>query len=237
MGTAPTTYTLDSLATVLQLPAERLRAWVRAGLIRPVAAQGNLAQFDFRQVSAAKSLCDLLASGVTLGRVRKSLEALRHWRSEAEFPLEQLAILQRSGLLLVRLEDGELAETDGQYHFDFDHAENTTPPPMPHYRRPAQPPRNGAQAMHQEEQGLLAEAAGSYRRDLADWRSESVRRCLALRTCCGRWENGSRPSSGICKSWKSTAPTATAGTTSDCARGGAGRLARGGRRLPPGPGS
>jgi DNA-binding transcriptional MerR regulator len=70
MDTSAKTYTLDSLGEILNVPAERLRAWVRAGLIRPNSCQGDIAQFDFRQVSAAKCLCDLLASGVTQDSAR-----------------------------------------------------------------------------------------------------------------------------------------------------------------------
>jgi tetratricopeptide (TPR) repeat protein len=178
MEPAATPYTLDSLADVLSVPAERLRAWVRAGLIRPVISQGNIAQFDFHQVTAAKSLCDLLASGVTLGRVRKGLDAIRQWKPGDAQSIEQLAILERSGVLLVRLEQGDLAETNGQYHFDFD---GTTDPNLPMRIIPG--PRRAhdwfTQGLQQEELGLLPEAAGSYRQALLDG-GPNVDICFAL---------------------------------------------------------
>jgi tetratricopeptide (TPR) repeat protein len=167
MDRSATTYTLDSLADVLNVPADRLRAWVRAGLIRPINSKGDIAQFDFRQVSAAKSLCDLLATGVTLGRVRKSLDQLRQWKPGDAQSLEQLAILQRSGVLLVRLDQCDLAETNGQYHFDFDEGPDPTSS-MRIVPGPRSAPDWFAQGLKQEEAGLLPEAAGSYRQALLD---------------------------------------------------------------------
>jgi tetratricopeptide (TPR) repeat protein len=41
---------------------------------------------------------------------------------EAEQPLQQLAVLERDGRLLVRLAEGALAAPDGQLELDFEHA-------------------------------------------------------------------------------------------------------------------
>jgi tetratricopeptide (TPR) repeat protein len=177
MDTSAKTYTLDSLGEILNVPAERLRAWVRAGLIRPNGSRGDIAQFDFRQVSAAKCLCDLLASGVTLGRVRRSLKILRERKSDTEFPLEQLAILERSGTLLVRLEQGDLTEADGQYHFDFD--QDRSRHPLRIFGGPRTAGDWFTQGLQQEEQGQLPEAAGSYRQALLDG-GPDVDVCFAL---------------------------------------------------------
>jgi tetratricopeptide (TPR) repeat protein len=163
---APQTFTLDALARTLNVSPERLRSWVRAGLVRPTRAAPNLLQFDFRQVSAAKTLCDLLAAGVTLGRIRRSLSELKQWKP-SDLPLEQLAILERTGVLLVRLDEECLAETNGQYYFDF----SDKPQPGESMRimpGPRSPEEWFDLGLCQEQQGELAEAAGSYRKSLLE---------------------------------------------------------------------
>ncbi len=116
--TTPQLYTATTLSEILNLPRARLRAWVRAGLICPAKSELGIMHFDFRQVSAAKLLWDLSQSGVATSQLRRSLQQLRCWMPDVENPLEQLTVLERNGRLLIRLEKG-LAETDGQFHFDF----------------------------------------------------------------------------------------------------------------------
>jgi tetratricopeptide (TPR) repeat protein len=129
------------LVELLEVSRERVCAWVKAGLIRPAYEQGGVRYFDFRQVTAAKTLCELARSGVTMGRLRKSLEQLKAWLPDAEQPLQQLALLESDGRLIVRLEEGDLAEPDGQFQFDFTQA----PPPLPmHAAAEAEPRTAGA---------------------------------------------------------------------------------------------
>ena len=98
------------------MPAGRIRAWMRAGLIRPIEENHGIAYFDFRQVTGAKTLCDLTKAGIGVDRLRANLEQLRQWLGEQ--PLEQLALLEHNGQLLVRLEDG-LVDPAGQMYFEF----------------------------------------------------------------------------------------------------------------------
>ncbi len=160
-------YTTRMLSQILQVSEDRLRAWVKAGLIKPAKIDRGVPQFEFRQVAGAKSLCDLLASGVTLGRVRRSLEHLRTWMPDVEQPLEQITVIERSGRLLVRLERGELAETDGgQYHFDFAGEPDPAASPMKIIPGPRTASEWFEQGLEQERHGYLAEAAGSFRQAL-----------------------------------------------------------------------
>ena len=157
-------HTTGMLVELLEVSRERITAWVKAGLIRPAYEQSGVRYFDFRQVSAAKTLCELARSGVTTPRLRKSLEQLKAWLPDAEQPLQQLALLESDGRLIVRLEEGELAEPDGQFQFDF--AEAPAPLPM----RIGADPRTAAewvqQAAAQEQAGHFVEAADSYRQAL-----------------------------------------------------------------------
>jgi tetratricopeptide (TPR) repeat protein len=158
-------HTTGMLVELLEVSRERINAWVKAGLIRPAYEQSGVRYFDFRQVSAAKTLCELARSGVTTARLRKSLEQLKTWMPDAaEQPLQQLAVLESDGRLLVRLEEGELAEPDGQFQFDF--AEAPAPLPMRIGTDPRTAAEWVAQGQAQEQAGYLVEAADSYRQAL-----------------------------------------------------------------------
>lgn len=160
-------YPAQTLCQILKVPEQRLRNWVKADLIQPVHIDHGVLYFDFKQVAAAKSLCELLTSGVTLGRVRRNLEHLRTWMPDVDQPLQQLAILERNGRLLVRLEQGELAEPDGgQYHFDFTDEPDPSASPMKIIPGPRTASEWFGQGLEQERHGYLAEAAGSYRQAL-----------------------------------------------------------------------
>src|SRR5258705_1262488 len=114
------------LTELLGVARERVRAWIKAGLIVPTRAEHGVWHFDFRQVAAARTLCDLTAAGVGTERIRRSLALLRKFMPNLEQPLEQLPALDKAGRPLGRLEGRDLAEADGQVHFEF-----TDPAPMP----------------------------------------------------------------------------------------------------------
>jgi tetratricopeptide (TPR) repeat protein len=118
-------YTIAQLSRILDVPCDRIRTWIRAGLIEPVQTVHRLAYFDFQQVISAKMLCEWALKGVSLQRVRDSFEQLRGWLPHVGRPLAQLAILEENGRLLVRLQEGKLAEPSGQLRFDFRSADDT----------------------------------------------------------------------------------------------------------------
>jgi tetratricopeptide (TPR) repeat protein len=131
-----------------------------------VHTEHGVSYFDFRQVSAAQTLVELHRSNVTFTQLRKSLEQLKKWLPEAAQPLEQLAVVEEQGKLLVRVGEEDLAETDGQYHFDF----TGEPPPLPLASPFKRTVMNAAQwrdmGMDQQANGMPAQAAESFREAL-----------------------------------------------------------------------
>ncbi len=111
-------YTLAQLTNLLHVPGHRLRSWMEAGLIQPAENANGVCYFEYRQVVGAKTLCDLAQAGVSTERLKRSLKQLRHWMGDVDQPLNQLALLEKNGQLLVRLEEG-LVEPSGQMQFDF----------------------------------------------------------------------------------------------------------------------
>ncbi len=113
-------YTAARLARILEVTASTVRAWVRLGLIKPVREAKRLCLFDFQQLANARALSRLARKGVTPARIRAGLDRLGRWAPDAQDSLRQLEALKHRGPLLLRLEDGRLAETGGQLLLDFD---------------------------------------------------------------------------------------------------------------------
>ena len=113
-------YTLGQLSRILDVPHARIRTWIRTGLIEPVHIVNRLSFFDFKQVTSAKVLCDLLSEGLPLAKIREGLHRVRAWLPGMDSPLGQLSVLEENGRLLLRLDDGRLAEPTGQLQLDFD---------------------------------------------------------------------------------------------------------------------
>jgi tetratricopeptide (TPR) repeat protein len=160
-------FTTARLTELLGVSRERVRSWVKAGLIVPTKTEHGVWHFDFRQLAAARTLCDLTAAGLGTEKIRRSLSLLRKFMPQLEQPLEQLAALENSGKLLVRLEEGDLSEPDGQLHFEFT-GDAPAGPVSP--LRIAPGPRTAtdwlAQGLEQEREGFLEESAASYRQAL-----------------------------------------------------------------------
>jgi len=159
-------YTNHQLSHILELPGARIRWWVRMGLIRPAKVVHRLAYFDFHEVRSAKVLCDLVRSGASPSRVRRSLEALRSWLKHLDEPLRQMALLERNGRLLARLKTGELIEPGGQLWIDFSQDEERPvraiepePRTVDHWLR---------LGLEHEDRGDLNEAEEAYRQALLE---------------------------------------------------------------------
>jgi Flp pilus assembly protein TadD len=170
-------FSTATLTHLLDISRERIRAWVKAGLVKPASTEHGVWHFDFRQVCAARTLTELSRSGIGLEKIRKSLARLLKWMPELEQPLEQLAALEKNGPLLVRLEAGELAEPDGQLHFEF--TQQPPPGPMKLIAGPRTAGEWAAQGLEQEREGYLEEAAASYRQSLLTGGPEA-QTCLNL---------------------------------------------------------
>jgi len=146
------TFTSTQLGRILKLPRRRIRAWVRRGLIRPVATVHRIDYFDFTQAAELKRLSELADNGVAVATIRDSLQLLASWFPRTQSAIARLEELEGEDGLLVRLTGGRLAEPTGQLRlFDrVDPAPETAPADAPapgdgppaagSIRRPAPPP-------------------------------------------------------------------------------------------------
>lgn len=113
-------FTIDQLGRLLKVPRDRLRAWMRAGLVEPIAKTQGVCYFDFHQVTGVRTLWDLASAGVNADKIRRSLEQLQRWMPSMETGVAQLNLIERDGSLLMRLDEGQLVEATGQLRLDFD---------------------------------------------------------------------------------------------------------------------
>ncbi|NRA95620.1 MAG: tetratricopeptide repeat protein [Planctomycetes bacterium] len=121
-------YTKQQIGRILDVPAATVSAWVRQRLITPAKTVNNLEYFDFRQVASARALSKLLSSGVAPLRIRQSLRQVDTWWPGAAQTLSQLETLGHDGGIVLRLDDGTMADPSGQLMMAFDEPEGTGTP-------------------------------------------------------------------------------------------------------------
>ncbi len=113
-------YTPAMLSSILDISVHVIRGWARAGLIRPVRMVFRLPYFDFREVTSARRLSDLLQSGVPRKDLEQSLRRLPSVQRGDERPLEQLQILAHQLGVVIRDQHGLVMASNGQRLLNFD---------------------------------------------------------------------------------------------------------------------
>ncbi|MEX1042690.1 MAG: MerR family transcriptional regulator [Pirellulaceae bacterium] len=112
-------YTPAMLAEVLGVSKSIVRRWHRRGLIVPAREVRNLPYFDYHEVATARSLAQMLASGMSPERIERQLSAISQYLPDVQRPLAQLSIIVQGREILLRQGEG-LVEPGGQMRFDFD---------------------------------------------------------------------------------------------------------------------
>ncbi|WP_417849774.1 tetratricopeptide repeat protein [Thalassoglobus sp.] len=113
-------YTPAMLSSILGISTHVIRGWERSGLIQPIRKVHRLPYFDFREVSSARRLSELLGSGIPRQEIEKSLKSLPSVRRGDERPLEQLQILAHSLGVMIRDHHGLVMPATGQRVFEFE---------------------------------------------------------------------------------------------------------------------
>ncbi len=113
-------YTPAMLSQLLNVTVHEIRRWERLQLIRPVRRVMRLPYFDVAEVTAARKLAELAASGVSLEHVARSFEQLQSVLPDLQQPLAQLQILVEGREVLYRDQAGWLEPRTGQRHLPFD---------------------------------------------------------------------------------------------------------------------
>jgi tetratricopeptide (TPR) repeat protein len=115
LQSAPRGYSAAELAEIVGVPPERVCLWVSQQLLVP-QGDGDAARYDFRQLSLAQTLRDLSAAGASLRKLRAAMKRLNQRLPETP---RSAPLIQPDGQVLVRLDEGELAQPDGQLCLEF----------------------------------------------------------------------------------------------------------------------
>lgn len=113
-------YTPAMLSSVLKVSTHVIRGWARKGLIRAVKQVHRLPYFDFREVSSARRLSELLQSGIPRHEIEESLRKLPSVVRGDARPLEQLELLTMDHNVVIRDAHGLVIPGSGQRLFDFE---------------------------------------------------------------------------------------------------------------------
>lgn len=113
-------YTPAVLSQLLNVPVTVIRRWEREGLIRAVRKVYRLPYFDFQEVTSAQRLSDLLAAGVPVREIQRSLNRLGLVMKGLDRPLAQLEILAQDRRVVYRDEAGLVEPRSGQRLLDFE---------------------------------------------------------------------------------------------------------------------
>jgi len=119
------TYTLGDVARITGVSRARLRYWERTALLEPAVVRdsGNprpeAGQFEFRDLVTVRSVLSLLDRGVSLRRIRRSVDALRKRIPDVDRPLGSLRPWLDGSRRVVVRQDGVLVEPEGQLVLEF----------------------------------------------------------------------------------------------------------------------
>lgn len=126
-------FSTREVAEVLGLPASKILAWTRSGLLTPQRGPRGAYFFSFQDIVLLRAARDLLDSDVPARRVRAALEALREQLPVGR-PLSAVHISAVGDRILVRDEDAVWEPDSGQLAMDFSVAE-VAERAEPHVRR------------------------------------------------------------------------------------------------------
>lgn len=107
-------FSARDVSRLFGLSESRIRYWAQTGFISPSARRGNRRLYSFSDLIGIKVARDLLASGLSLQKVRKNLAALRGMLPEVERPLSRLRVLSDGDRMWVHAEDTTFDAASGQ---------------------------------------------------------------------------------------------------------------------------
>jgi len=116
-------YTPAMLSRLLKVPVHRIRRWESIGLLQAVRTVGRMPLFDYREVTGARRIVELLNSGVSEAELQRGLQTLRRVLSSRSASISQLPVESRDAKLLYRDQHGWKEATTGQRRLDFETAD------------------------------------------------------------------------------------------------------------------
>ncbi len=102
------------------IPESRLRYWERSGFLPPTGEAGSRKLYTFQDLIGIRAAKGLLERGVSIRRVRKTVEALKRSLPNVVRPLAELRIVADGQSIVVQAERARWEPQTGQLLLDFD---------------------------------------------------------------------------------------------------------------------
>jgi tetratricopeptide (TPR) repeat protein len=104
---------------ILGISPSRLRYWERTAFVCPNAEIDSHPAFEFQDLLGMRAALALLARGVPMQRIRRTVDGLRRRMPDLDRPLLRLRVLGDGSVAVVVAHEGVLLEADGQLVLDF----------------------------------------------------------------------------------------------------------------------
>jgi len=127
-----THFTTREVAKILDLPEQRIRSCVRAGLVSPQRGSGRQLLFAFQDLLLLRTTKDLLDARVPVKRIRRMLASLRRQLPDDQ-QLSTITIYADGRRVVAWDGNARWQPDSGQFLFNFDVQDvaERVPPPIP----------------------------------------------------------------------------------------------------------
>lgn len=112
-------YSIRDVSRILVVQESRLRYWMQIGFVGPTVRKGGRFYFTFCDLVAVKSAKDLLATGMSLQKVRKNVEALRKALPEDTHPATRMRVCCDGETIVALADDVAFQPIGGQVVMAF----------------------------------------------------------------------------------------------------------------------
>jgi tetratricopeptide (TPR) repeat protein len=112
-------YSIRDVARILAVQESRLRYWTQTGFVGPTVRKGGRFYYTFTDLVAVKAAKDLLATGMTLQRVRKNVEALKQALPDDTHPATRLRVCCDGETIVAIADDVAFQPIGGQVVMAF----------------------------------------------------------------------------------------------------------------------
>ncbi len=112
-------YSIRDVSRLFDLPESRLRYWSQTGFLQPSIRVKGRTWYSFRDLIGLKVARELLGAGLSLQRVRSSLDALKVKLPEIDQPLSRLRVRCEHDRVIVDTGEQTFEAATGQGLLDF----------------------------------------------------------------------------------------------------------------------
>lgn len=112
-------YSLGDVARILKVSPRRLRYWKKTRLVGASVGTSEADGYGFRDLVVLRAIVSMIDRGVSLQRIRRHLDVLRHRAPDLDDPIAALRLASEESGHIVLRRDGRWEEVGGQLLLEF----------------------------------------------------------------------------------------------------------------------